>query len=201
MQESVLMSWMSILEFLHQQATWPRAECHCPNLCNSKDNGLPTISELMHSLGKPLSEECSYKVSNVVEIWPANLFIHSISLQTNRDLNNFWRFSGAGSKVAAHRHCQGSSLQQGRVVHKGSWVTPVQHSSCGAEAVNWVFLWESGNPNPAVPTVPPESWPLWLAKADLGAMWFPSVAWLTKTASVVDALPAHMPLCVYGEES
>lgn len=32
-------------------------------------------------------------------------------------------------------------------------------------------------------------------------MWFPSVAWLTKTASMVDALPAHMHLRVYGEES
>lgn len=49
--------------------------------------------------------------------------------------------------------------------------------------------------------VPPESWPLWLAKVDLRAVWFPSVAWLTKTASRVGALPAPMPLSVYAEDS
>lgn len=49
--------------------------------------------------------------------------------------------------------------------------------------------------------VPPESWPLWLAKVGLRAVWFPSVAWLTKTASRVGALPAPMPLSVYAEDS
>lgn len=94
---------MSIPESLRQHTMWPWAGSRCPHLCNSNGKGLPTSSEQVCTAAKPMSEEW-FLPSVKRRGHSRGRLVCPGSLQVNRDLNTFWRFSRAGTGKAAHGH-------------------------------------------------------------------------------------------------